>query len=187
MHHPTKTKHVPGEVGVWVFILGDLVVFSSFFMTYLLYRAQALDIYIPSQDTLNRGLGLTNTLVLLASSLFVAIGVECIRSNRRQLGSTLFASAFGCGAVFCLVKVVEYGGKFKEGITLSTNDFYMFYFMLTGIHLLHLIIGMATLAVMAAIARRTQTGPAFFEGAAAYWHLVDLLWIMLFPLLYLIR
>ena len=180
-------NHVPGEVGVWVFILGDMMVFGIFFMTYLYYRAQNLAVYLPSQETLDRGWGLTNTFLLLISSLLVALGVQFVRANRALLASRLFLGAMLCGGGFCVVKVFEYGAKIKAGFTLTTNDFYMFYFMLTGIHLLHLLVGMALLLLMFLSARKPQPNPHFFEGAGAYWHLVDLLWIMLFPLLYLLR
>ena len=179
--------HVPGEEGVWVFILGDMMVFCLLFATFLYYRAQNLAVYRLAQETLDRGLGLTNTFLLLLSSLFVAVGVQWVRADKARLASKLFLAAILCGAGFCLVKVFEYGAKIRLDITPTTNEFYMFYFVLTGIHLLHLLVGMALLLSMLLAARRPQPNPRFFEGAGAYWHLVDLLWIMLFPLLYLLR
>jgi nitric oxide reductase NorE protein len=181
------SKRIPGEAGIWVFILGDIVVFGIFFMTYLSYRSQNLSLYRLSQEALDCSLGFTNTFLLLLSSLLVSLGVQMVRADRTIIASRFFVGAMGCGGGFCLVKVFEYGAKVQAGIDLTTNEFYTFYFMLTGIHLLHLLVGMALLLLLALAARKPEPNPRFFEGAGVYWHLVDLLWIMLFPLLYLLR
>jgi len=182
--------HLPGEVGIWVFILGDLMVFSLLFGTYLFYRAGEVDIFTQSQPDLNRNFGALNTVLLLTSSWFVATAVQLARHRRGGPITPLLGGAILCGLGFSTVKVIEYHAKFAAGITISTNDFFMFYFVLTGIHFLHLILGTAFLTYLWNRSRKATWTPqdiAILEVGATFWHLVDLLWIVLFPLLYLIH
>lgn len=185
---PQPRRHVPGEEGVWVFIGGDLVVFAVFFITYAVARQQELALFESSQALLDRGLGLLNTLLLLTSSFFVAQAVAAVRredSNARPL--LLIAILLGTG--FVIVKGFEYSAKIAQGFTLNSNSFSIYYYMFTGIHLLHVLIGLGVLCF--ALSRfdrngRMQGGVALIEGSGAFWHLVDLLWIILFALLYLL-
>jgi len=181
-------KLLPGEEGVWILVLGDMIVFGLFFITYLYYRAQEADLFDRSQALLNRNFGVINTLLLLTSSWFVVMAVEAVRAGHNRRAKTLLRLAFLCGAGFCGIKVVEYTEEFNKGITVVTNDFFMYYFMYTGIHLLHVAIGLGVLLflMLKIDAARPQDAPVF-ESGATFWHMVDLLWIMLFPLLYLVR
>jgi nitric oxide reductase NorE protein len=183
-----QRPHVPGEEGLWVFIFGDLLMFSLFFCTYLFYRAGDLQTFMAAQATLDRGAGLVNTFLLLTSSLLVVCAVGAYRRGLTERARSLMLSATLCGIGFAVVKVFEYKAKLAQGLTPVTNDFFMFYYMLTGIHLLHLTVGLVLLIVVTVSMGRPR-GPALslVEGTATYWHLVDLLWIMLFPLLYLVR
>lgn len=135
-------KHIPGEPGIWVFIGGDMMVFTLFFGVYTWYRAQDVALYTRSQALLHIGYGAINTLLLLTSSLFVALAVHAVRSRIRGVAPTQFALALACGVGFGAIKFIEYGEKIRAGITLTTNDFFMYYFVLTGIHFMHVIIGM---------------------------------------------
>ena len=186
----TKARHMPGEEGIWLFIVGDLIVFSLFFIFFLYYRGQAVDLFRESQAHLNQGLGVLNTFLLLTSSWFVASAVQAARKGMGKTTPILLLCAFACGAGFGCVKVFEYGAKFQAGIGLTTNDFYMYYFVFTGIHMMHVLIGMGVLALLA---REMWTGAhdprtiRNLESGATFWHLVDLLWIVLFALLYLVR
>lgn len=182
-------KRMPGEEGVWFFILGDLVVFGIFFVTYLAYRAEAPDAYRVAQSQLNTGLGLLNTLLLLTSSWFVAQAVHAMRGARGSEAARWLGGGMTLGVGFVLVKIVEYSQKFAGGTTILTNDFFMFYFMYTGIHLAHVVIGLGVLVFLWRLAR-TEPAPETiqsFESGGAFWHLVDLLWVVLFALLYLAR
>jgi nitric oxide reductase NorE protein len=183
-----RVSHLPGEEGVWVFIFGDLIVFSVFFLTYVFYRAADLPLYLASQQLLSRPLGLANTLLLLTSSWFAAQAVKQTRNGGTHARAFLLA-AMGCGLGFCLIKIVEYGSKLAAGISLNTNEFFTFYFMFTGIHLVHVLIGLAVLGFLAAHANRPCDASHIrvVEGGAAFWHLVDMLWVVLFALLYLMR
>lgn len=182
-----EAKRIPGEAGIWVLIGGDLLVFSLFFLIFTYYRGQQPEIFARSHAALNGGIGLANTIILLTSSLFVALGVRRVRDDRPG-AAALFRCALVCGALFTALKAVEYGEKISHGITPLTNDFYMYYFAFTGIHLAHVLIGSAGLLYMAAVAAGRPPSPTrtmIVECGATFWHLVDLLWIMLFALFYL--
>ncbi len=174
---------------MWVFIFGDLVVFGLFFLTYLVYRADSPALYRDAQLHLNAGLGLLNTLLLLTSSWFVAQAVNAVRRASLATASRLIAGGFALGAGFVVVKFLEYREKFASGITVISNDFYMFYFMYTGIHLLHVLIGLGVLIFLFMETRKEPSAidVRTFESGGAFWHLVDLLWVVLFALLYLAR
>lgn len=183
-------RHVPGEAGIWVFIFGDLSIFALLFATYLHYRAEDVAMFNASQLTLNQACGLVNTLLLLTSSALVVTGVRAIRARLRTLASWMFIGAFCCGLGFMVVKYFEYSDKISHGLTPATNHFYMYYFAMTGMHLFHLVIGMSVLAFLCFKARATELTErqmSYVEGGACFWHMVDLLWILLFPLLYFVR
>lgn len=185
-----KPRHLPGEVGVWIFILGDMLIFSLFFFVFIFYRAQDVATFTASQATLNQHYGAFNTILLLTSSWFVVLGVEATRRKMQSIAVKMFPLAFLCGLGFGIVKFFEYGEKISKGVTLTTNDFYMYYYIFTGIHFLHVLIGMGVLLFLWAKARRAAFEPGdirTFESGGAYWHMVDLLWIVLFPLLYLVK
>lgn len=183
-------KHLPGEAGVWVFIFGDMMVFSLFFLVFLYYRNLDILTFNASQSLLNLNYGAINTVLLLTSSWFVALGLEAIRKAKSQFASKLFSLAFLCGVGFALIKYLEWGEKIQLGHTLTSNDFFMYYYMFTGIHFLHLIIGMGVLLFLIIKARAGHCASSdihVYESGGAYWHMVDLLWIVLFPLLYLVK
>lgn len=185
-----KQGHVPGEVGVWVFVFGDMLVFALLFFTYLYYRSLDLSLYVVSQAKLNAGLGLVNTITLLASSWAVVAFMRSLRSGQKRRAKWFLLGAIVCGCVFVGIKYFEYGAKLAEGLTLFSNDFFMYYYVLTGIHLIHVVVGIAGLlfTYFAVIdSPDIKTRNTYAECAVTYWHMVDLLWLFLFPLLYLIR
>jgi nitric oxide reductase NorE protein len=186
-----RPPHVPGEPGLWILLFGDLSAFAILFALYLHQRGQHPELFAASQATLNRSLGATNTLVLLASSLLVAMSTVAVRrAESRRLARPLLVGAIVCGVVFIAIKSVEYHEKLAFGLTPATNDFYMYYFVLTGIHLVHLVFGLTALFVLWKLARATTLTPGhrkFFEAGACFWHMVDMLWIVIFALLFLVR
>lgn len=186
-----RHTHVPGEPGIWVLLFGDMMVFLVLFGVYLNRRAHDKELFASSQEVLNRSFGAINTVILLTSSLLVVFAVRAMRNERlRHLASPLTLAGAAVGACFIVVKVFEYHEKITAGITPSTNEFYMYYFVLTGLHLAHVVIGLAVLLALSRLARVTEptrTHLAFFEGGACFWHMVDLLWIVIFPLLFLVR
>jgi nitric oxide reductase NorE protein len=186
----TLKKKIPGEEGVWIFILGDMTVFAVFFIVYLVERSKQIDLFVASQATLNKNFGAINTVFLLISSLFVVLAVHAMRSAQRLLAQRFIVGAFLCGIAFIVVKIFEYHEKIAADEIPTTNGFYLLYFVLTGLHLFHLVIGLAVLTALWFLARRPEVSKnqwAFFEGGACFWHMVDLLWLVLFPLIFLVR
>ena len=182
-------RRIPGEPGIWILIFGDMVVFGAFFATFMYQRAHAPELFDESRRTLSIGIGLTNTLVLLTSSLFVVTAVRAIRTSQRLAARWLLIGALACGLTFVALKAAEYTAKVSEGHTPQQNTFYTYYFILTGVHLLHVVIGILVLVLLLTQTRPAElsaTRMALVEGGACFWHLVDLLWIVLFPLLYLV-
>jgi len=183
------TRRLPGEEGIWAFVLGDMLLFALFFGTFLYYRNQQPEIFLQSQLLLNKNYGAINTLLLLTSSWFVATAVHVYRKNNTVWAARFLAAGFLCGLGFAIIKVTEFTEKFRAGITLNTNDFFMYYFMFTGIHFLHVLIGLVVLFFIRRTALRTPdaSGIRTLENGATFWHMVDLLWIVLFPLIYLLK
>jgi len=153
-------------------------------------RQKNIVMFNQYQLTLNREIGLVNTILLITSSYFVVQAVHAIKLNRIKPTINWLYAALGCGAGFLLLKSVEYYDKFSDGINLSTNTFYMFYLSLTMFHFLHVILGTIILAAIVYKAKAGAYGsenPTGVETGASYWHMVDLVWIILFPLVYIMR
>ncbi len=185
-----EPRLLPGDLAIWFFIFAELLVFGIAFLSYAVMRLQNVEMFNLYQLTLNRELGAANTILLITASYFVIRAIHEIRiDNVKGCISWLYAS-LGCGAGFLLLKSLEYFDKFSSGINLSTNTFYMFYLSLTMFHFLHVILGMIILFAVVIKAHRgaysaqNHTG---VESGASYWHMVDLVWIILFPLVYIIR
>ncbi|QGZ31190.1 cytochrome c oxidase subunit 3 [Stutzerimonas stutzeri] len=185
-----QERVLPGLNGIWVFVILDLTFFAVFFLSYLMERSSRVELFNTSQESLNVPLGLINMLVLLTSSWFVAMAVAAVREGQTRRAVRLLYAGAGLGVGFVLIKLFEYYEKLQVGISPLTNEFFMFYFSLTFFHFLHVLVG---LLVLIRLARRYQAGlyrrgqVHGLETAAVYWHMVDLLWIMLFPLLYMAR
>jgi nitric oxide reductase NorE protein len=174
---------------VWIFILGDMLIFAVLFGTYLHYRSRNPQLFNHSQLALNPGFGVVNTLLLLLSSLLVAVAITALRRKVTGIAPPLIAGAMACGLAFSVLKVIEYHDKIAAGITPLTNEFFMFYYALTGLHWFHLVLGLAMLAYLLYASRQpalTAKQFSWAEGGGCFWHMVDLLWIVLFPLLYLV-
>lgn len=185
-----ESPHLPGDSGVWTFIVADMGAFALFFLLFSIGRMAAPELYESSRIHLNAGLGLANTLILLTSSLFMARAVDAARAGRRSsvVNNLLLTICIGSG--FAATKIFEYIDKAQAGFSPLTNEFFTYYFAFTGIHFLHFAIGIGALSWMVGKARRDTLDQRFviwIESVGCYWHMVDLLWIMLFPLLYLLR
>lgn len=180
------TRRIPGEVGIWVLIGGELLAFSAFFLVFAYYRGLDTALFDAGREQLDHRIGLVNTLILLTSSLFVALGVVRVREGRPG-AARWFRLALACSGGFAALKAVEYGQKVAAGITPLTNDFFMYYFAFTGIHLLHVVIGSGALLFAIGVTGRepSESRTMIVECTAIFWHLVDLLWIILFALFYL--
>ncbi len=187
---PGLSPHLPGEPGIWVFVLGDMLIFASLFIVFVYYRGQDVALYAEAQRTLNQHYGALNTFLMLTSSWFVALAIHAARAQRSKSCRQLFMLGMLCGIGFVTVKFFEYQEKIRAGFMLTTNDFYMYYYMLTGLHLMHVLLGLGVLAYLRQVARAASLSAQNFsvlESGASFWHMVDMLWIVLFALLYLLR
>jgi len=180
---------LPGEFGIWMFVAGNLVLFGLLFGTFQVYRLDGPAAYSQSSAMLNLTLGAVNTVLLLTSSYTVALGVHLARRGRWQGARTALLAGLCCGIGFCVLKILEYAEKGQAGIGVGTDDFFMFFFVMTGIHMVHVLIGLGVLSFLWFYTSRRQGDVAVrsLESGATYWHLVDLLWIVLFAQLYLLR
>lgn len=180
-------EHMPGEAGIWVFVLGDMVVFAVCFAVLALVHAQDPAGYAASQDVLHLWLGVANTVVLVTSSLTMALAVHAARAGRPRRAASLVLATMAGAVVFVAVKAVEYTDLVAAGHTARSSDFFLYYFCFTGLHLLHVVIGLAVLGGVLRIVRRPAPSRhelGLVESGAGYWHMVDLLWLVLFGLLY---
>ena len=183
-------RYPPGDLALWIFILAELLVFGIFFSAYAFARVNNVELFDQYQATLNRDAALINTLALITSSYFVIRSVAAIRDGDSSACARWVWLAVIAAAVFLVVKSIEYGDHFDQGISLSTNTFYMFYLSLTFFHFMHVILGMVILiavAVKAHAGAYTAAEHTGVESGASYWHMVDLVWLILFPLVYVMR
>ena len=181
----TNTKRLPGDLAIWFFILAEMLAFAVFFAAYAFARARNVEMFNLYQQTLDRNAGALNTFLLITGSWFVVRAVQAAHRDEQKAISRNILLGFICGGGFLVVKVIEYAAKFGAGISMSTNTFYMFYISLTFFHFMHVILGMVILAILWFQSRQGAYGghnAHGLESGAAYWHMVDLLWIVLFPL-----
>lgn len=183
-----SAQFIPAEQDIWVFVLFEAFVFSSYFIVYLIKRVQHPQLYLSSQEHLRPTLGIANTLVLLISSLFMAQCVRAARDGNYSAALRQVSLTITCGVVFLCSKVLEWAIETGQGYKFSTNEFFSFYYFLTGIHVLHVLFGFVFLGVviyqLGNPARRSQL---IIETGATYWHMVDFLWVFIFALLYVMR
>ena len=185
----TDTDTTPAEPGVWIFVLADMCIFAMYFGVFAWDKVTLPEQFARGQATLNQPLALLNTLVLLTSSYFVANAVRAARSGELSRYRRFMKLTMACGALFVAVKASEYAAKFAAGHHIATNAFYRDYFAFTGFHMVHVILGLGFLGWAHAAFPRAQAledGVPAIEGVALYWHMTDLLWVVLFALIYLV-
>ena len=181
-------RFVPGQPDMWAFVLFEAFLFTAYFTVYIVCRTRSADLFLQSQAHLDLRVGGFNTLVLLASSWSVARCAQAARerSFRAALTNAFLTMLFGF--VFLVSKVLEWAREIDKGFTFTTNEFFSFYYFLTGLHFLHLLIGFVFLGIVVyqlwSPARRSQE---LIETGATYWHTIDFLWIVIFALLYVMR
>lgn len=186
-NHAAGRGYLPGEPAMWFFILGDLLIFGIYFVCYMVYRAQDPGVFLQSQQLLNPQIGVINTVVLLTSSLFVALGTEAARFGKAVEALRLFGCAFALGAAFPLLKMFEWIPEVSAGLTPGANLFFTFYYVMTGLHLVHVLFGLVIMGFVMQNLRTSRPDIKFVETGAMYWHMVDVLWLVLFAVFYLMR
>ena len=188
--HTKTSQYPPGDFAIWIFIYAELLVFGIFFLSYAFARSQNVELFNESQLNLNRISGAINTLILITSSYFVVRAVAAIRENKSLLCARWLLAAIVLASAFIGIKLFEFISIYSEGISLSTNTFYMFYLSMTFFHFMHVIMGMVILIAVMLKAKQggySNEDHTGVETGASYWHMVDLVWIILFPLVYVMR
>jgi cytochrome c oxidase subunit 3 len=209
-HHPKLQHHFDdmdqqaeaSTLGMWVFLVTEIMFFGGLFMAYIVYRSASPDGFAEASHHLNVNWGAVNTVVLIVSSLTMALAVKAAQAGappKVQVGWLIATMALGLA--FLGVKVIEYKDKFDHHLVpgpdfvwtgahpAAAEQFYSLYFCMTGLHALHMVVGIGLMTVIAIMAWRRQFDSLYFtpvEVSGLYWHFVDIVWILLFPLLYLI-
>jgi cytochrome c oxidase subunit 3 len=202
-HHFESVEHefAAGKLGMWLFLVTELMLFGAIFVGYGIYHYIYPEMFREAHHELNKVMGSINTIVLLFSSLTMALSIAFIQRNERQKCKAMLIITFLCACTFLVIKYFEYSHKFHDGLLpgkFFTNHelkapnaalFFSFYFVMTGLHGFHVLVGMACIAwiywrVSRGEFNSHQYGAVEFVGL--YWHIVDLIWIFLFPLLYLV-
>lgn len=186
-------------IGMWLFLYSEIILFGGLFVLYAVYFNRYTDDFIAGGLKLNRVIGAINTVILLASSFTVACSITAIRRQQKKLAIAAIIFSIACGLVFLVNKYIEWGHKFHDGIYPGSdvlldgppgmNIFFGMYYVITGLHGLHIIIGTILLGVslvMVINGKITEHRDAVLENSGLYWHLVDLIWIFVFPLFYLV-
>lgn len=184
------TGRLPGDLAIWIFILAELLAFGAFFAAYAFTRASHVALFDAQQLALDRDAGALNTILLLTSSYFVVRAVQATEAGAGRRAAPWLLGALACGGGFVVVKLSEYAAKLSTGVSLSSSPFHMFYLSLTFFHFMHVLLGMVILGALWRGARSGRYGPGNMNGietGAAYWHMVDLVWLILFPLVYVMR
>jgi cytochrome c oxidase subunit 3 len=200
-HHFDSHEHEfdSAKQGMWLFLLQEVLFFSGLFVAYFIFRGMYLEAWIEGHTQLSIPLGALNTVILILSSLTMALAVSAAQQGENRKAAWYLIGTFMLAAGFCVVKSIEYSSKFSHGIFPAgmmeaqfnhpkTPLFFSIYFMMTGIHAIHVIGGMVVILWLIRRCFRNEFGANYYtpvEMVGLYWHFVDLVWIYLFPMLYL--
>jgi len=200
--HIVHTEHIDretGKLGMWIFLFTEMFLFGGLFLVYAVMRVKYVDDFHIAAHDLNTFIGTLNTVFLLTSSMTVAMAITAIQKNERNLVLFLIAVTLLLAALFMLNKYIEWSHEFKNHIYPGSKVlknlphgqllFFGLYFMMTGLHALHVFVGMILLTINLVKVKTGSVNHEYYlllENSGLYWHLVDLIWIFLFPLLYLV-
>jgi len=187
---PRSARELSGGTVIWLFVAIELLTFGLFFVGFAAARRSEPALFAAGQAQLHPLLGAINTCVLLSGGWLAARGVLANRCDEPRATAAYLSGAAVTGLLFMAIKLHEYAGVFAAGVSLSTSSFWFFYLFVTGLHFLHVLAGVGFLVPTAWRAAHGAYGPgdgSTVEAVAVFWHLVDLIWIFLFPLIYLAR
>lgn len=188
-HATPEQIYASSKLGLWTFIATEVLLFGGLFTTFIVFRLRFPEMFRADFVHLDRVLGAVNTVVLICSSLTVALGIAAIRKGKQALLKVFLSLTILLAGAFLVIKYFEWTAKFAHGLYPDTDIFFSLYFMMTGVHGLHVLGGMLLLAAMLVLAGRGKFSEHYHtpvELSGLYWHFVDLVWIYLFPLFYLI-
>ena len=203
-HHfdSAKTQFDSGRMGVWIFLVTEILFFGGMFCAFAVFRSWYFEAFKEAHHHLDKVMGGTNTVVLICSSLTMALGVRSAQQSKKGLTALMLALTLAFAATFLVIKYFEYHHKFVDGLLpgaaftaegfktgKDAGIFFACYFMMTGVHGVHVVVGMGLIGWILYRTLKGQFSSRYYapvEGVGLYWHLVDLIWIYLFPLLYLV-
>lgn len=181
-------QFIPGRPDIWIFVLIETLIFGSYFVAYMVYRIWNPALFLQAQEQMSQSFGAVNTVILLLSSWLMARAVQSARENRYDAAQRLVFQTLFCGLLFVGSKLLEWSLKIRDGFEFSTNTFFAFYYFLTGIHVVHVLIGFGFLGVVIHQLRDpSRRSLPTIEAGGVYWHMVDFLWVIIFALLYVMR
>ena len=183
------TRRLPGDLAMWLFILAELSVFALLILAFAVTQALKPQLFAASRQLLDTSTGLAMTLSLLSAGLLAALAQQRVRQARPGQAALLLLLALLVACGYLGLKLGEYRHLLSLGLGLEYNTFFTLYWILTGFHFLHVLLGMLILVWLAEGCRRRRYGPgncSGFESGVLYWHMVDLVWVVLFPLVYLL-
>lgn len=178
----------PGGILIWIIIYLELITFGIAILALAYYGSKDRELFHNSSLQLNKTIGTINTILLLTSGFLVAKGIQSFKEQHIKNTLLFFNWAIVGGFGFLILKSAEYYEKLEVGLTMDYNSFFTFYWLLTGFHFIHVIVGVVILITIAFSIRKKQTQASFedTEASASFWHMCDLIWLILFPVLYLI-
>jgi nitric oxide reductase NorE protein len=183
-----RIPYLPGDGAMWFFVLGDMIIFASYFVAFMIFRRREASAFTAAQHNLYLDLGVVNTLLLLFSSWLAARAVFAARARDGERTTRLLAATGACGVSFIMLKLFEWWLEVSARHTFPSSTFMSFYYVLTGVHMLHVVMGLSILTVVVVYIRRNADPKApVVEQATTFWHMVDLLWVIIFALLYVMR
>jgi nitric oxide reductase NorE protein len=181
-------ERVPGQPDMWFFVVFESLVFTSYFCVYLYFRTQDEKAFLEAQTALTLPLGILDTILLLTSSWAIARCVQQARAARHRVAQQFALVTAGLGVAFLALKLVEWVSLIHDGHTFTSSDFMQYYFFLTGMHAIHLLIGFVALGVLVhQLSGPKRCSQETVETCSTYWHTVDLYWVLIFALLYVVR
>ena len=173
---------LPGDPMMWVLVFSELAAFGLFLGAFVVARAVNPAVFASGQAALGTSLAAYNTIVLVTSGWAAAKGAASARAGERREARLWLFLAMALGGAFVMIKLVEYAGEIAGGVGLETSVFFTLYFLLTGFHLLHVCLGIIVLAIVCC-----RANPVHVETGTAFWHMVDLVWVVMFPIVYLVH
>jgi nitric oxide reductase NorE protein len=183
-----EAEHIPGGGDMWFFVVFESLVFTSYFCVYLYYRTQHEQAFLREQSALTLPLGIVETILLLTSSWAIARCVQETRAARYRSAQWYALATAGLGVAFLGCKVAEWVRLIGDGHTFTSSEFMQHFFFLTGMHAIHLLIGFVVLGVIVLqLADPQRRSHQTIETCSTYWHTVDLFWVLIFALLYIVR
>ncbi|CJL48893.1 Quinol oxidase subunit 3 [Streptococcus pneumoniae] len=184
------SRRLPGDLAMWFFILAELTVFAILILAFAVTQMFNPQLFGESRAALDSSIGLALTLSLLTSGLLAALAVEQVRQARQGRAALLLLAALASACVYVVLKLNEYGHLAGLGLGMEHNTFFTLYWILTGFHFLHVLLGMVILGWLAERCRRgayRTDAHSGLESGVLYWHMVDLVWVLLFPLVYVLN